>query len=388
MIEFKAECGHTVRAKDQDGGKVVRCSYCGKAANVPETVASGGGGGMDFLLSEINDAQDSAAAATVIPRRKRSWFKRKPRREGEFDPFAFTLKLVYAAALVTVVFLVGKMFVMPLIQGTAPRPSDPGPYEQVQLGTGGATTRRPAAPAAGGPQRTAGLRTLSDEGGLYISATPASAEVYFLPQDSAPKFGQRFADRKGCSVAYAGARMSDLEDGPYVVEVVYKWTDGTLNNYPGFREFREAIRDADGAKREQLMQEYFLPDESSAAFVDQTEDQTYLVRQYAVDVRGGRWASVRSVFLPRIEATSGAGFSIGPVVRYLPDERPYEFDDALVRRELDFYRVPANDRQYIVDMLRALGVAPYTTAEGRTQMFKIAVDDGTFGVKDITQRGG
>ncbi len=386
MIEFKAECGHTVRAKDQDGGKVVRCSYCGKAANVPETVATAGGG-MDFLLSEINETQDAAAATAVAPRRKRSLFSRRPRREGEFDPFAFTLKLVYAAALVTVVFLVGKMFVMPMIQGSAPRPTDPGPYEPVQLGTGGATTRRPSRPAAG-PSRTAGLRTLTEDGGLFVSAVPASAEIYFLPQDGAPRFGQRFADRKGCSVAYSGASLTDLEDGPYVIEVVYKWTDGSLNGYPGFRELREAIRDADSAKREQLMAEYFLPDEASAEFVDQTEDQTYLVRQYAVDVRAGRWASVRAVFLPRIRPTGGTGFSIGPVVRYLPDERPYEFDDALVRRELDFYRVPVNDRQYIVDMLRAIGVAPYTTPEGRTQMFKIAVEDGTFGVKDITPRGG
>ena len=36
MIEFKAECGHTIRAKDEDVGKVVRCAYCGREAQVPE----------------------------------------------------------------------------------------------------------------------------------------------------------------------------------------------------------------------------------------------------------------------------------------------------------------------------------------------------------------
>jgi translation initiation factor IF-2 len=39
MIEFKAECGHTVRAKNEDAGQAVRCSYCGKAAKVPIVVA-------------------------------------------------------------------------------------------------------------------------------------------------------------------------------------------------------------------------------------------------------------------------------------------------------------------------------------------------------------
>lgn len=382
MIEFKSECGHTVRAKDQDAGKVVRCNYCGKAANVPDG-AGVAGGGMDFLLGEIDRAGGDGAVATAAPKRKgRSLFSRRRRKEGEFDPFAFVLKLVYAAALVTVVFLVGKLFVLPLIRGEGPKAGADDPYALPPADSSAAQPNRPKRESQGA-SRTAGLRTLVAASGLFISSTPPGAEIYYMPEASAPASGERIADRKDALMTHAGAQIGDLVAGQYMIEVVFKWTDGSLNAYPVFREFREGIRSGNAAARARLMEEYFLPDEAVAAFVSQTEDQTFLVRQYVVDVRGGRWASVRSLFLPRIKATDGVGFAIGPVVRYLPEEKPYLFDEALVRRELDFYRVPPADRQFLVDMLRAVGVAPYASSDGRTQMFKIAVEDGSFGVKEI-----
>ena len=51
MIEFKAECGHTVRAKDEDAGKVVRCSYCGREAPVPSKGEDRDE--LEYLFSEV-----------------------------------------------------------------------------------------------------------------------------------------------------------------------------------------------------------------------------------------------------------------------------------------------------------------------------------------------
>ncbi len=378
MIEFKAECGHTVRAKDQDGGKVVRCSYCGKAANVPEGAGGGGGGGaMDFLLTELEQSNNAAVATAAPKRRARSIFgRRRKKAEGEFDPFAFVMKMVWAAALVAVVYIVSAKFLAPLIMGTQ-KPGGEDPYAAAPANDAPSPVPQPAR------NRTMGLRSLAGAGGLFIGSSPAGAEVYYIPEAAAPAFGERIGDRKGAMRGGCGPQAGDIPAGRYVVEVVFKWTDGSLNAFPGFREFREGVRSGDAQARERLMKEYFLPDESVDSFVHQTEDQTFLVRQYEAEVREGRWASVRALFLPRIKSVDGPAFAVGPVVRYLAEDKPYVFDEALVRRELDFYRVPATDRQFIVDMLRGVGITPYVTPDGRTQMFKISVEDGSFGVKDL-----
>ena len=112
MIEFKAECGHTVRAKDEDAGGLVRCSYCGRPANVPEDA----GDDLDFLFSDIEQPEASA----IKRKRKRARAKllaKRQRRPGEFNPFAVILRLCYGALLIIIVIVVGRMFVIPLFKG-------------------------------------------------------------------------------------------------------------------------------------------------------------------------------------------------------------------------------------------------------------------------------
>ncbi len=80
MIEFKADCGHTVRARDEDGGGVVRCSYCGKPAPVPENNADD----LDFLFTDVE--QDGTDGKPGKKRRGRT--ARAPKRKkapGEFN---------------------------------------------------------------------------------------------------------------------------------------------------------------------------------------------------------------------------------------------------------------------------------------------------------------
>ena len=94
MIEFKGECGHTIRAKDDDAGKVVRCSYCGKEAQVPEEEDE-----LDFLLTEVERTGD------FDPPKSRRRAKPRPsaaagppiRPKSDFNPFGVALKMCYAA---------------------------------------------------------------------------------------------------------------------------------------------------------------------------------------------------------------------------------------------------------------------------------------------------
>ena len=57
MIEFKAECGHTVRARDEDAGGVIRCSYCGRNAKVPDNLDSD----LDFLFQDLDQSAQPVA---------------------------------------------------------------------------------------------------------------------------------------------------------------------------------------------------------------------------------------------------------------------------------------------------------------------------------------
>ncbi|MCH7702690.1 MAG: hypothetical protein IID37_13490, partial [Planctomycetes bacterium] len=116
MIEFKAECGHTVRAKDDDGGKVVRCSYCGRDARVPEQQDEVDGD-LDFLFRDVEQSAESEAQSPGRRRSRRRSRSRAPfsaYSADRFNPLAVALKMVYVAVILIVVIFVGKKFIYPL----------------------------------------------------------------------------------------------------------------------------------------------------------------------------------------------------------------------------------------------------------------------------------
>jgi hypothetical protein len=136
------------------------------------------------------------------------------------------------------------------------------------------------------------------------------------------------------------------------------------------------------------VENYFLPDEASAVFFDQTEEQKYIVRQYRdVEIRDGRSAGVRGLFLPRLPAADGR-FSIEElVVNYLPETVNYTFDEQYVRDELDYYGVSAEDQPWILKALSRIGVIPYVAPNKRTLIFKIGIEDGSFATRVIRELG-
>ncbi len=374
MIEFKAECGHTVRARDEDAGGRVRCSYCGREADVPD---QNDAGDLDFLFQDVEPQEEPTK------RRRR---KRKPKqlrgrdlKPGGLDPFAIVLKLCYVTALIVVCWVIVTKMIMPLFEdgGFANRSKLRQVARTPQPAPEPPTKRRTHAPSPGLIGRTGA-------NGLYVSSTPPGATVFVLELSKAPKVG-RIHEVKGAQKHDPKSGTMRLSDGTYVVEVVFPWnhssfTDESLFDAANYLRFRKNVENASFERCVELMKDYFLPDEATDVFIEKTAGQTYLVRQYRhVVVRRGRSQGVRALFLPKLKVEEGATCALEPLLHgYIPDKKNYAFDEALVRRELKFYEVAPQDIRLVVEALSRIGEIPYATPDGHTRLFKIGIYDGEF----------
>lgn len=381
MIEFKAECGHTVRAKDEDAGGVVRCTYCGRQAAVPDSRADG----LDFLFNDVVQPEEATEGRRGRRRRRRDRASKSggPRR---FDPFSIILRMCYAALLLIVVIVVGRKYVLPLFE-------DGGVTKRVAPNV---AQRRPPSPPAEqrAPAPTNRRNGLLSEGtfmGLYVMSAPEGATVHVVEESKAPASGR--VDAVAGAVAGRGVgEFLRVPDGGYVVDVVLPWSDPQLNdpslpNYNNYRSFRRRLEEATEEDRRKLLEDYFVPDEAASVFLDQTPEQIYIVRQFrGVAVQGGKSKGVRALFLPKIHAPGHAAFAVAPLVtHYIPKREMYGFNEDHVRNELDFWEVPAADRLFVMEALKRLGIIPYVTPDGRTRLFKIGIEEGQFASKVIRE---
>lgn len=373
MIEFKAECGHTVRARDEDAGSVVRCAYCGRNADVP----TGDTGELDFLFRDVKQPEET---------KKRRRRRRKPKvvsasasKPPTFDPFTVVIKVCYVAAVLVISIFIARWWVLPKFAEDAATPShETVPAEQT-------VDAQPEPPLPMTPRVvTPGLIGRAAKLGLYVASTPAGAKVYVAERAKAPASG-RINEVPGTRQFMANGPGPSLPDGDYVVEVEFAWnsevlTDSGLPTADNYRAFRRQIEDESPDQHRSRMKAFFIPDSASDVFVDNTADQIYLVRQYReISVRQGRSAGVRALFLPRISLSEGESFSIEPLLTaYLPGERLYAFNEQHVRSELAYYEVDQRSVQFILDALSRIGAIPFVAPDGRTRVFKIDIHDGGF----------
>lgn len=372
MIEFKAECGHTVRARTEDAGSMARCSYCGRSVKVPDDSERD-------LEALFREAEQGPAAVEVMPprRKRRGWGGLKLRgRNGEFDPFPVIFRLVYAAILLAVVVVLYQKVVKPMLAEKTPaRTAARTAKSDDAKGRNEASVRR-----------SVGLISGALSNGLYVRSVPAGATVYCIESGRAPAKG-RIQRIKGCQQFNTlDTSTLSLSEGTYVVEVAFPINDPRLKGYKGYTEFRRAVEGASDGQRRELMEAYFLPDEAVDVFVADSDEQTFLVRQYReVDVRSGIARAVRALFLPRV--AEGDVYSIRELVsRYLASEpKLYAFDEGNVMSELAYYEVPELDRRAVMDALSRTGIIPYVGANGGVRLFRIGVQDGLFSAKLIRQ---
>jgi len=391
MIEFKAECGHTVRAKDEDAGKAVRCSYCGQDAAVPDRLEDDE---LDRLFTDEDLGKDPGPRRPVpaqVARPRRRWWSKRPKRgpEKEFNPFALVIKLCYYAFVIVIVILFVRMAAIPLVREwqdrgqTARKRTESQPRRP--------TPRQPSPPSPTTSKH--GLLGLSGDGGLYVSCVPASARIYYLavqPGEDVPR-GERIDEHARSFCVRKAGKVPRVSRGEYLVEVALPWSDPELNKYPQFEDLRRGLRRANitKAERRRLMREYFVPDEADAddVFACVHPDQIYLVRQYRrVQVRDKQWTAVRALFLPR-DAAEGArqkSFEVASLIRYLPAPQ-YGFNEDHVLNELKFYQVAVDDQGSVLEALERCGVIPCRTEDRKTHIFKIDVATGEPGARDISE---
>lgn len=371
MIEFKADCGHTVRARDEDAGTVVRCSYCGRNAEVPDQDASD----LEFLFRDVTQPEESKSRR----RRKRKPSRAPSNKPTAFDPFALALKMFYAAVLIIICFVITSWWVLPLFK-------DGLAYLKKQSSVPPVTHATPDASTTSQRPMKPGLRGRDAQVGLYVASTPPGASVYVVDQSKLPHNGQ--VGRSGSAVREftANGKGERLPDGTYVVEVVFRLnhqslTSQSLSGYAGYLEFRRQVERSNADHRSKLMKDYFLPDGASDVRVDKTPDQIfYLVRQYRdVVVRSGRSPGVRALFLPRMKKQAGPGFALEPLLNgYIPERNEYGFSETYMQEELAYYRVAQRDVRIVIEVLKRIGIAPYVTPDGQVHLFKIDIHDGTF----------
>ena len=366
MIEFKARCGHTVRAKDNDAGGIVRCTYCGAPADVPVD----GSHEVSFLLHDIDDAKAKANAAEPKGRR---WFQRGPGSRRSFAPFAVVFRLCYLAGLIIVVVILVRKVIIPL--------TDPKERER-RFASLGLAPREVRETASRPSTVRRGLVDGADAGGIYIQSVPSGAAAFCVSTADAPVAGRISAVPQAIQLEASGQAVR-VANGSYVVEVAFPWNHPSLSHpdlsqHAEYLAFRRAVEHASEEERRKLINEFFLPDAADEVFVDRTPDQIYFVRQYRnVVVDHERSSGVRALFLPRIAPTRGA-FVLTPLLNgYLPANRAYEFDEKHVRSELHYYGVSGPEEAAAIEALWRIGTIPLVTPDKRVLLFKIGICDGT-----------
>ena len=356
MIEFKAECGHTIRAKDEDEGKVVRCSYCGREAQVPADDQSE----LDYLFSELEASEAEAKGApprTVRRGRRPAGTIGTGRADTGFNPFSLVLKMGYSAAIIIVLILVSKSAYQ---YWTSPGRSGDPDRPLVER-----TERDSPKQRHGGKRGLLATKLATKKGGIYVSSVPSGALVRVRLKGSGEAV-EVFRDPEAQQCT-ADTALS-LDPGRYEVAVAVKINDASLRKYPDYVAFRRKI-DAGGGPA--VLDAYFLPDGAQeVTTVELPNRPILLLRKYDCEVIGKDWSPLVALFLP--------DRPLADVIRFLPRKQSYGFEDADVEWELDYYGVRQSDRKYIIDALHRVGMVMYRGRDGSTyRCFAIHMLDGS-----------
>ncbi|NOS99071.1 MAG: hypothetical protein HOP29_00400 [Phycisphaerales bacterium] len=385
MIEFKASCGHTVRAKDEDAGKTVRCAYCGRETEVPENEPDHH---LDQLFrdGEIEAAVAAEAESATIPRGSRG-------RRGSggaarrMDPFDLARKMAYAAIILIAVIFVGKKYAWPLID------------ETFFAGGGGQLPEITPVPApkpaeAVRPEQTPKRYGLQDprlDGrsgqGIYVHSFPREVDVYYRPIEQSAADGKddfRWVMDPKVSRIDGPMYQKELPAGLYEIVVAIPINDPQLKRYYkafGYiNEFRSPVSALEKAvrDRDEAAEWYLAPDGAMQVKIVQFTDRISVARRYEVLLRESEWVVVTALFIPW-------RCTMRDVATMVADTRAvFHFDREDVIDELEYCKVRFEDRTYVADILRYTGSVAYQGApdagkdKAAYKILRVSPVDGVF----------
>jgi len=370
MIEFKGNCGHLIRARDEDAGKVVRCSYCGREATV---VRPSREGDPEALLGAVEATGVYDALATKAVRKSHRARKRAEKRvasgkPANIDPFAVILKMTYLA-IVIVLGAVAWKYV-------------PGLYREL-TGTQTAIDRPDdiVEPAASPPPVVVNEPTLTPPAnrlgllvanlgihpeGAYVSSVPPGGLILQMPGWD---LGDAIFTNDESRVQLHCNDAVKLTPGRHTIAVAVRINDPVLMRMTGYADLRRVLESgvskSEATKR---LSAYLLPDDDVTQRMERIGKYTYIVRVYEVEVNKS-WVAVTALFLPRVELTE--------LMTYLPAQKMFAFDRGNVERELTFYEVAATDQPLMLDALARVGRISYRrSADAPYRMYQIDPVDG------------
>lgn len=369
MIEFKAECGHTVRAKDDDGGKVVRCSYCGREARVPDQQDEGDRD-LDFLFGEVELSAESEAHAP----------KRRRRRSNRSNPFAssndradimgLVLKMVYVAIILTVVIVVGRKFILPAVMGqnqTENRQATPRPPR-------GSKPSTLSNPDRGGLTATLDAK----KSGIYVDSVPEGARIYIVDQSKVSNARTAFdiLGTPACDLNKRARTFIDLREGSgFLVLCTLPINARGLKTYPGYRDLRERV---EAGEELASLDEFLLPDKADNTGTVEFRDDFLLYRLYEVDVAPKQWSPVIALFLPHQSVAQNS--------RYLPKRKAFTFDKSEANSEMDFYGFPPTDQSFLIQSLESIGAMVYRFERDDEELFywlRVPLTEGVVKIRPL-----
>ncbi len=378
MIEFKADCGHTLQLPDREAGKVVKCAYCGREVEAP----SGDEHDPDFLFQEVDiselakgEGPGGSGALTIKGRQKRA--KAAPSEEQVVERGNTAMRLTMVAGFTVVCVLVLLLVLRSMMNIAEPnipgRPSATAATPPVLLPPARQSTLDPAPPRPSSdmppPAAVAsgrrGYTFGSDSNGIVVETVAQSARIYLRGADSQnPEIlGIDETERRG-----TGATRLEVPPGNYILAVAMMLSDSDLGDLPGFQALRSQLElggDAGDAD------DYFAPDCARAlVFIDELDMEPRLVRYYDVGVRPRHWSLVASWFIP--------GQTPADLLNHAPSDRHYGFAHDEVRRQMARIGVPAGVHSTLVDLLERLGQVVYVAADGARCVLEIDPQTGVF----------
>ena len=170
MIEFRASCGHSIRAREDDAGKTVTCNFCGASVQVPDSTGSA----LDYLFTEVEEAQQRSSVNDAI--RSRDSGPSIPiigNLIKQNDPIKLVMTFVYIGIVLVVIGVGGKYLYQSVIKPMLAEKSAPVAGTGSQVSPTGNTANGSPAPSPVQPVDRKSTRLNSSH--TDISRMPSSA---------------------------------------------------------------------------------------------------------------------------------------------------------------------------------------------------------------------